>query len=76
MGGAGAVGGQAMTGIAALARLRRRFPGRIAVWPFEPLDRPVAFVEIWPSLLRAAVAAAADPIKDRAQVRLMARAYK
>lgn len=73
MGGAGAVGGQTMTGMAALAGLRARFPGSIAVWPFEPLDAPVAFVEIWPSLIDDAVRAEDDPIKDRAQVRLLAR---
>ncbi len=76
MGGAGAVGGQVMTGMAVLARLRAAFPDQIAVWPFEPLDRPVAFVEIWPSLINEAVAAAKDDIKDRAQVRLMARAIE
>lgn len=74
MGGAGAVGGQVMTGMATLARLRARFPQLIDVWPFERLRRPVALVEIWPSLIRAVVAAAHDPIKDRAQVRLLARA--
>lgn len=74
MGGAGSVGGQVITGIATLSRLRAMFPGEIAVWPFEPLDRPVAFVEIWPSLLRGPVTEAGDPIKDRAQVRLLARA--
>ena len=74
MGGAGAVGGQAMTGMAALSRLRARFPGMIAVWPFEPLDRPVAFVEIWPSLIAERVALEADDIKDRAQVRCLTRA--
>lgn len=73
MGGVGAVGGQAMTGMAVLGKLRARFPDRIAVWPFEPLDRPVAFVEIWPSLIRDVVAGAGDPIRDRAQVRLIAR---
>ncbi len=50
MSGAGSVGGQVMMGLPVLARLRRAFPGRIAAWPFEPLDRPVALVEIWPSL--------------------------
>ncbi len=73
MGGAGAVGGQVMTGMACLARLRAAFPDLIAVWPFEPLTAPVAFVEIWPSLIRESVAAAGDPIKDRAQVRLLTR---
>lgn len=74
MGGAGAVGGQVMTGIATLEGLRRAFPGKIGVWPFDLTDQPIAFVEIWPSLLSGDVAAMADPIKDRAQVRLMARA--
>jgi molybdopterin molybdotransferase len=76
MGGAGAVGSQVMTGMAALERLRRAFPGQVAVWPFEALDRPVAFVEVWPSLLDRAVKAAmgeAD-IKDAVQVRVLARA--
>ncbi|GHF37731.1 molybdopterin guanine dinucleotide synthesis [Seohaeicola zhoushanensis] len=50
MSGAGAVGSQVMMGLPVLARLRRRFPGQLAAWPFEPLDRPVALLEIWPSL--------------------------
>lgn len=74
MGGAGAVGGQVMTGLATLERLRRRLHPQIAVWPFEKLDTPVAFVEIWPSLISGVVADANDDIKDRAQVRLLARA--
>ena len=73
MGGAGAVGGQVMTGMACLARLRQRFGHLIAVWPFERLTTQVAFVEIWPSLIRNGVAASGDPIKDRAQVRLLTR---
>ena len=76
MGGAGAVGSQVMTGVAALERLRMALPGEIAVWPFEPLDRPVAFVEVWPSLMAGAVKAAMRPgdIKDAVQVRILARA--
>lgn len=76
MGGAGAVGSQVMTGIATLERLRRAFHGQIAVWPFEPLDRPVAFVEVWPSLLDAAVRAETrkGEIRDAAQVRVLAAA--
>ncbi|MEM7088648.1 MAG: gephyrin-like molybdotransferase Glp [Pseudomonadota bacterium] len=50
MGGAGAVGGQVMMGLPVLHRLRHRFSGQIAIWPFQPLETPVAFVEIWPSL--------------------------
>lgn len=74
MGGAGAVGGQAMTGMASLARLRNKYPELIRVWPFEPLDSSVAFVEIWPSLISDRVTEEADRIKDRAQVRCLARA--
>lgn len=75
MGGAGAVGGQVMTGMAALSRLCARYGNTIAVWPFETLDAPVTLVEIWPSLIDAAVKANDDPIKDRAQVRLLANAF-
>jgi molybdopterin molybdotransferase len=76
MGGAGAVGSQVMTGMAALERLRRAFPGDVAVWPFEALERPVAFVEVWPSLLAREVKAAmrAEEVKDAVQVRVLARA--
>jgi len=74
--GAGAVGSQVLTGLPVLARLRRAFPGQIAVWPFEPLDRPVALVEVWPSLLARAVTrnATIHPIKDTVQVVTLARA--
>ncbi|MEM9709583.1 MAG: molybdopterin guanine dinucleotide synthesis [Pseudomonadota bacterium] len=74
MGGAGAVGGQVMTGMAALSKLRVEFPGEIAVWPFEPPHAPIVLGEIYPSLIADPVRAAGDPIKDRAQVRLLARA--
>lgn len=74
----GSVGSQALTGIPALARLRAAFPGRVAVWPFEPADAPVVLAEVYPSLLDAAVrtAMADDPaaIKDAVQVRLLAGA--
>jgi molybdopterin molybdotransferase len=76
MGGAGAVGGQVLTGLPVLNRLRRRFYGQVAVWPFEPLEMPVALVEIWPGLINPAVkrAEAAGGIRDAHQVRLLARA--
>jgi len=76
MGGAGAVGGQVLTGLPVLSRLRRRFAGRVAVWPFEPLAAPVALVEIWPGLIEPAVrrAGADGGIRDAHQVRLLARA--
>ncbi|WP_328591485.1 molybdopterin guanine dinucleotide synthesis [Marimonas lutisalis] len=75
MAGAGSVGGQVMMGLPVLHRMRARF--RAAAWPFEPLDHaPLALVEVWPSLLRGAVADAqgADEIRDAAQVRVLAGA--
>lgn len=76
LGGAGAVGSQALTGIAMLERLRQAFPGRIAVWPFEPLTAPVILAEVFPSLLAAEVNARLKPgvVKDQVQVTLLAQA--
>ncbi|MEX0366611.1 MAG: gephyrin-like molybdotransferase Glp [Ruegeria sp.] len=70
MAGAGAVGSQVMMGLPVLTRLRRRFAGQVAVWPYEPLDKPVAFVEIWPSLTLGA--APEGRIKDAWQVEQVA----
>lgn len=70
--GAGAVGSQVLMGLPVLHRLRERFEGQVAVWPFEPLDRPVAFVEIWPSLTLGS-----EPegmIRDAWQVQSVAKA--
>jgi molybdopterin molybdotransferase len=54
-----------------LQRLRQAFVGKIAVWPFEPLEAPVVFVEIWPSLT---VGAGPDHwIKDAWQVHEVVR---
>ena len=74
--GAGAVGSQVLMGLPVLERLRRRFPSKVAVWPFEPMEAPVGFVEIWPGLIEPAVkrAEAAGGIRDAHQVRLLARA--
>lgn len=69
MGGAGAVGGQVFTGLPVLARLRRQFD--VAVWPFQPLDTPLAVVEIWPSLTVGAPPE--GQIKDAWQVAEVAR---
>ncbi|MEO1537337.1 MAG: molybdopterin-guanine dinucleotide biosynthesis protein B [Pseudomonadota bacterium] len=74
MGGAGAVGGQVMTGMAALQKLRDAFLDDISVWPFEQSRKPVHFVEIWPTLIDCAVRSSGDDIRDRAQVRLLTRA--
>ena len=77
MGGAGAVGSQALTGLAALARLRRKFPEARA-WPFQPLETGLALVEVWPSLIAKSVSEAqgAGEIKDAAQVRVLATAIR
>lgn len=76
MGGAGAVGSQAMTGQAALSRLRYRLgPDRVAVWPFQPCaEAGLVLAEVWPSLLAPQIAAARRPdeVKDAAQVRVLA----
>ncbi len=76
LGGAGAVGSQVLTGLPVLQRLRRAFPGQIAVWPFEPLTAPVILAEVFPSLLADEVRARLGPgrIKDQIQVTLLARA--
>ncbi len=73
--GAGAVGGQVLMGLPTLARLRKAFLPDVAVWPFEALDKPIAIVEIWPSLIAKAVAATQPTgrIKDAHQVLLLAQ---
>lgn len=71
MSGVGSVGGQVMMGLPVLSRLRRRFRGQVAVWPYEPLDKPVALVEIWPSLTLGA--APEGRIKDAWQVEQVAQ---
>ena len=69
--GAGSVGSQALLGIPAVHRLARATGA--SVWPFEPVGT-LTIAEIYPSLLAPAVTRAQDPIPDRAQVRLLARA--
>ncbi len=73
--GAGAVGSQVLMGLPTLNRLRQAFLPDVAVWPFEPLDKPIAVVEIWPSLIAKSVAATqpAGRIKDAHQVLLLAQ---
>jgi len=76
---AGAVGGQTLTGIPAIERLREKFPA-LKLWPFEiPFaklddealgDARIVVAEIYPSLV--ATTANANEIKDEAQVRTMA----
>ena len=70
------VGSQVLMGLPMLHRLRQM--EGVAVWPFEPVDAPVVLAEIWPGLIEPAVAeeiaATPDEIRDRVQVRLLARA--
>jgi molybdopterin molybdotransferase len=61
-----------MMGLPLLHRLRSLFQGQVSIWPFEPLDKPVAFVEIWPSLNLGA--APEGRIKDAWQVEQVALA--
>jgi len=74
--GNGSVGGQVLTGLPALQRLRRdpRLGGRVAVWPLEGgltvPDAPVVLAEVYPSLIEHPP----DAIRDRAQVAATARA--
>lgn len=69
--GAGSVGGQALTGIAALERCRHA-RGDVAIWPFETSgnDKTHVFAEVYPSL--AKVIANRGEVKDAAQVRCLA----
>lgn len=67
----GAAGSQGLIGQPMIHRLSQR-PG-VAVWPFDP-PAQITLAEIYPSLLAAAVTADPAPIKDEAQVRLLARA--
>ena len=71
--GNGSVGGQALTGIAALQKLRHRVGAQ--VWPFETLGEGQAHVlaEIFPSLIEPAPGPA---VKDARQVSSIAAAME
>jgi len=69
------VGGQVLTGLPVLERLRKR--SGVGVWPFEDTDgASVVLAEVWPSLVDAAVARSTRPgeVRDSAQVRLLSLA--
>jgi molybdopterin-guanine dinucleotide biosynthesis protein MobB len=70
--GAGAVGSQVIMGLPVLHHLRKAFAQEICVWPFEPLTKPIALVEIWPTLF--AGPAPDGMIKDAHQVQATAKA--
>ena len=79
----GSVGGQALTGIPVVRRLKARAPEAIKLWPFETGWRQLrapdlagvqaVFCEIYPSLLK--VTPAAGEAKDAAQVRAAAEHF-
>jgi hypothetical protein len=64
--GAGAVGSQSLLGIPMVMRLRDLLQGRLAVWPFEPIDSAIVVAEVWPSLLPLDPTRAS--VRDAAQV--------
>lgn len=70
--GVGSVGGQALTGIAMLERLRQATGA--AVWPFETLGEGSAHVlaEVFPSLVEMSFPA--DQVRDAVQVETLCRA--
>ena len=68
----GAVGSQSLMGLPLIHRLSQR--RHVKVWPFDPPTGPLVLAEVYPSLLAAAVKSDPAPIKDEAQVRLLARA--
>ena len=79
---AGAIGGQTMTGIPAIERLREKIPG-VRIWPFElplaKLDEPalegvrVVVAEVYQGMSPAA--AEATEIADEAAVRALAEGF-
>jgi precorrin-8X/cobalt-precorrin-8 methylmutase len=81
--GVGTVGGQVLTGLPALEKMRHdpKLRERVSVWPFETGlnagQAPIVMAEIYPSLLNTAVARRQEQneVKDRAQVRVNAFAF-
>lgn len=79
----GSVGSQTLVGLPALNRLRSTpsLAGCVSIWPFDSglrvPDRPLVLAEVYPSLLKDAVAAHSheNEILDRAQVRVSAGAF-
>jgi len=83
--GAGSAGGQALTGIPHLWRLREdpELAGHVRVWPFEtglappfgarPDQARIIFAEAWPSQLRPKPKP--EEVKDQTQVRVMAEHF-
>lgn len=74
----GSVGSQVLVGLPRLNALRQKFGARLAVSPFETPDTDIVLAEIYPSLLARSVADHRQDgeILDRAQVRVLAQAFK
>jgi hypothetical protein len=60
------VGKASLTGVRVLREARRRHPVQVAVWPFEPVGRKSAFVEIYPTLFRKQTAGGLAKLRDAA----------
>lgn len=67
----GAAGSQGLIGQPMIHRLSQQ--AKVAVWPFAPAAQ-ITLAEVYPSLIAPAITADPAPIKDEAQVRLLARA--
>ncbi len=67
----GSVGSQMLMGLPLIHRMAQQ--RGVSVWPFDAVG-PVTLAEVYPSLLAGAVQASNDAIKDRAQVRILAKA--
>lgn len=78
----GSVGGQALTGIPVVRRLRDdpRWADEARIWPFEtglavPDEARIVFAEVWPSWWKRAIRPEYGPPNDRAQVRSVAEIF-
>jgi precorrin-8X/cobalt-precorrin-8 methylmutase len=74
----GAVGSQAMLGMARLESFRDLLAGKAQIWPFETrfaesLEAPIVIAEIYPSMFD--VSPHKDEVKDCAQVRTVAQYF-
>ena len=63
--GAKQVGKASLTGIRVLRHVRAANPGRVAVWPFEPVGAKSVVVEIYPTLFRKQAAGGLAKLRTR-----------
>lgn len=59
------VGKASLSGIRVLRHVRARNPGRVAVWPFEPVGTKSTLVEIYPTLFRKLAAGRLAKLRSR-----------